>query len=87
MIVYGDAYNVADFSGATGEDEGNRAAGAVGELVDGRSDTGAELPALHGSREGSGSGGQDGDGSGELHVGGLGWLDRLVWKGCEALWW
>lgn len=60
------AYDVADFSGTTGEDECDRAAVTVFELVDGGTDTAAELPALDGG-EGSGGAGEEGDGGGELH--------------------
>jgi hypothetical protein len=66
------AYNVTDLGGATSEDESEGFACTVRELVHGRANIVAELPALEvvGGKS-SGSASEESDGGGELHVCGL----------------
>jgi hypothetical protein len=65
---YKHAYNVANFCGATSEDECNGTAASAGELVDGRANTSAKLSALDGRGKGCGSAGEKSNDCGELHV-------------------
>lgn len=65
---YERAYDVANFGGATSEDECNGTASSASELVDRRANTSAKLSALDGGRESGGRAGKESNGGSELHV-------------------